>query len=166
MINPNSYAQAPMYPGCTGEGAANLCLRGLGKTSQNWSCRTTKSVTGWEWGQGVGGGHSRDWEQPRSGVLNWGQFCPLPQGILSNIWKHLVVIWEGNGAPVTGVRGSPGGDPMDSHPPGSSYHGIFQVRILALAAVSYSRGSSQPRDRTCVFCSSCTGRQILYHCTT
>ena len=48
MINPNSYRQAPTYPGCTGEGAVSLYLGGLGKTSQNWSCRTTKSVTGWE----------------------------------------------------------------------------------------------------------------------
>ena len=34
----------------------------------------------------------------------------------------------------------------DCSPPGSSVHGIFQVRILEWAAVSFSRGSSQPRD--------------------
>ena len=35
-----------------------------------------------------------------------------------------------------------------SYPPGSSVHGIFQARILEWVAISYSRGSSHPRDRT------------------
>ena len=38
--------------------------------------------------------------------------------------------------------------PMDYSPPGSSVHGIFQARILEWVAISFSRGSSQPRDRT------------------
>ena len=50
-------------------------------------------------------------------------------------------------------------DPMDCNPPGSSVHGIFQARILGWIAISSSRGSSQPRDWTHVFC---IGRQILY----
>ena len=33
-------------------------------------------------------------------------------------------------------------------------------------AMLASRGSSRPRDQTCVSCVSQTGRQILYHCTT
>ena len=33
-------------------------------------------------------------------------------------------------------------------------------------AISYSRGSSWPRDWTCISCIFCIGRQILYHCTT
>ena len=37
-------------------------------------------------------------------------------------------------------------DPMDSSLPGSSVHGIFQARILEWIAISFSRGSSQPRD--------------------
>ena len=41
---------------------------------------------------------------------------------------------------------------MDGSLPGSAIHGIFQARILEWAAVSFSRGSSQPRDRTRVFC--------------
>ena len=51
-------------------------------------------------------------------------------------------------------------DPMDYSPPGSSVHEIFQVRILGRVAISYSRGSSWPRDQTQV---SYIGRQILYH---
>ena len=39
-------------------------------------------------------------------------------------------------------------DPMDYSPPGSSVHGISQARILEWVAISLSRGSSQPRDRT------------------
>ena len=30
--------------------------------------------------------------------------------------------------------------------PGSSVHGIFQARILEWVAISFSRGSSRPRD--------------------
>ena len=37
-------------------------------------------------------------------------------------------------------------------PPGSSVHGIFQARILKWITVSYSRGSSWPRDWTDVLC--------------
>ena len=43
-------------------------------------------------------------------------------------------------------------DPMDCSLPGSAAHGIFQARILEWAAISFSRGSSQPRDRTRVSC--------------
>ena len=37
-------------------------------------------------------------------------------------------------------------DPMGCSPPGSSVHGILQVRILEWVAMTSSRGSSQPRD--------------------
>ena len=53
---------------------------------------------------------------------------------------------------------------VDCSPPGSSVHGIFQARILEQVAISSSRGSSRPRDQTCLSCISCIGRQILYHC--
>ena len=39
-------------------------------------------------------------------------------------------------------------DPMDYSLPGSSVHGIFQAKILEWVAISFSRRSSQPRDRT------------------
>ena len=38
--------------------------------------------------------------------------------------------------------------PMDCSLPGSSVGGILQVRVLEWVAVSFSRRSSQPRDRT------------------
>ena len=43
-------------------------------------------------------------------------------------------------------------NPVDCSPPGSSVHGILQARILEWVAISFSRGSSQPRDRTQVSC--------------
>ena len=33
-----------------------------------------------------------------------------------------------------------------------SVHGVFQARILEWVAISFSRGSSRPRDRTLIFC--------------
>ena len=41
-------------------------------------------------------------------------------------------------------------DPMNCSPPGSSVHGIFQAIILEWVAISFSRGSSWPRDWTWV----------------
>ena len=43
-------------------------------------------------------------------------------------------------------------DPVDCSPPGSSVHGILQARILEWVAISFSRGSSWPRDQTQVSC--------------
>ena len=43
-------------------------------------------------------------------------------------------------------------DPMDCSPPGSSIHAIFRARVLEDVAISFSRGSSWPRDWTQVFC--------------
>ena len=54
-------------------------------------------------------------------------------------------------------------DPMDCSLPDSSVHGILRARILEWVAISSSMGSSRPRDRTRVSCTSCIGRQVLYH---
>ena len=54
-------------------------------------------------------------------------------------------------------------NPMDCSPPGSSVHGILQARIVEWVAVSSSRGSFWPWDRTYVSCVSCTGRWVLCH---
>ena len=39
-------------------------------------------------------------------------------------------------------------DPVDYSLPGSSVHGILQARILEWVTISFSRGSSRPRDQT------------------
>ena len=50
-------------------------------------------------------------------------------------------------------------DTMNCSLPGSSFHVIFQARVLKWVAISYSRGSSHPRDWTHI---SWIGRQIFY----
>ena len=57
-------------------------------------------------------------------------------------------------------------NPMDCSPPGSSVHRILQARILEWIAISGSGGSSQPRAWARVSHVSCTGKWILYHCST
>ena len=51
-------------------------------------------------------------------------------------------------------------NPKDCSPPGFSINGILQARILKWVAISFSRGSSCPRDRTRI---SCLSRQTLSH---
>ena len=51
-------------------------------------------------------------------------------------------------------------DPVDCSPPRSSVHGIFQARVLEWVVISFSRGSSWPRDRTQV---SSIVSKMLYH---
>ena len=46
------------------------------------------------------------------------------------------------------------GDPLDCRPPGSSVQGILQERILERIAISFSRGSSWPKDWTPVCCNA------------
>ena len=43
-------------------------------------------------------------------------------------------------------------NPMDCNLPNSSVHGILQTRILERVPMSFSRESSQPKDRTQVSC--------------
>ena len=55
-------------------------------------------------------------------------------------------------------------DTMACSPPDSSVHEILQARILGGGvAISSSKGSSQPRDRTWVSYVSCIRRWALYH---
>ena len=57
-------------------------------------------------------------------------------------------------------------DPMHCSLPGFSVYGIFQARVLEWVVISFSRGSSHPRDRIHVSCISWVGRWILYHWAT
>ena len=51
-----------------------------------------------------------------------------------------------------GLLTSDSQDPMGCSPPGSSVYGISQARILEWVTVSFSRGSSPPRNQTCISC--------------
>ena len=53
--------------------------------------------------------------------------------------------------------------PMDCSLPGSSVRGIFQARVLEWVSISFSRGSSQPRDWTQVSCTA--GRRFTIWAT-
>ena len=55
---------------------------------------------------------------------------------------------------------------MDCSSPVTSVHGIFQAKTVEWVTISYSRGSSQPKDQTLVSCVSFIDRQVFYHCTT
>ena len=54
-------------------------------------------------------------------------------------------------------------DLMDCSLPGSSVRGVFQARVLEWFAISFSRGSSHPRDRTQV--SRIVGRRFTVWAT-
>ena len=53
-------------------------------------------------------------------------------------------------------------DPTGCSPLGLFIHGISQARVLGQVAISYSRGSSQPRDQTYISFASCIGKQIFF----
>ena len=72
------------------------------------------------------------------------QICSLAK-ITDLTWaQNSVFDWLGSDL----VTKSDSCNPMDCSPPGSSVHGILQARTLEWVAISFSRGSSQPRDRT------------------
>ena len=82
---------------------------------------------------------------------------------LQNNCSYLDLIWSVSQSCLTLY------DPTDCSPVGSSVHGVFQARILervATGAGSSFRGSSRPRDWTCVPWVSRTGRWILYEWAT
>ena len=57
-------------------------------------------------------------------------------------------------------------DPTDYSPPGSSVYSILQAKILEWVAMPSCRGSSPPRDQTCVSCVSCIAGRFFTHCAT
>ena len=57
-------------------------------------------------------------------------------------------------------------NPIIYSPPGSSVHGILQARILEWVAISFSRGSSQPRMELTSPESSWIDRRVLHHWAT
>ena len=78
-------------------------------------------------------------------------FLRLTQETKPNQWKYFFppksqILWLGMcsvAQPYLALC-----SPMDCSPPGSSIHGTLQARTLEWDAISYSRGSSWPRDRT------------------
>ena len=95
--------------------------------------------------------------------LGWWREASVSLGIFSithSVCQFVVVAWL---CPTLC-------DPMDYCLPGSSVHRILQARILEWVAISFSRGSSRPRDWTWVSCiagrfftSWATREVLVYH---
>ena len=96
-------------------------------------------------------------------LSNYGTQAYLFQGIWDLPGSGVEMHWQTNSLSLS-YQGSPAClvaqscpnlcDPIDHSPPGSSVHGILQTKMLEWVAISFCRGSSQPRARTCVSCVS------------
>ena len=63
----------------------------------------------------------------------------------------VILLWKWKKVKVLVTQSCPNlCNPMDCSLPGFSVHGILQTRLLEWIAISFSRGSSQPRDQTWV----------------
>ena len=85
------------------------------------------------------------------------------------LWSGLVVVGEVVYKYALGMRAKSLQQcltPYDCSPPGSSVHGILQARILEWSAMPSSRGSSWPRDRTCVSYDSWIRRRVFFTTST
>ena len=104
--------------------------------------------------------------EPQGKAMNTGVgSLSLLQGIFqTQRWNPCFPHWKADSFPLS-HRGNPLKvkvsvaqlcptlcNPVDCSPPGSSVHGILQARILEWVAISFSRGSSQPKNRTQVSC--------------
>ena len=70
-----------------------------------------------------------------------------------NPWEKVTIIFIDIDIDIKATQSCPTlCDSMDCSLPRSTIHGIFQARVLEWIAISFSRGSSQPRDRTQVSC--------------
>ena len=122
-----------------------------------------------------------------TGDIEWGPDPEASSGFLCGCYQQELVgqgncFWEFHNMKIINnstVRGTPFipcfvvisslshvqlfWDPVDCSPPGSSVHGISQAWILEWSAISFSRGSSWPRNGTLV---SCIDRQVLNHLAT
>ena len=97
------------------------------------------------------GTSSRKWRKGLAAKGQWGAFVFFPPGAMG-LFSILIVLCVYSATQLCPSLY----DPMDCSPPGSSGHGISQVRLLEWVAISSPRGSSRPRDQTCVSCVSCT----------
>ena len=76
-------------------------------------------------------------------LMRWMKLEPIIQSEVSQKEKHQYSMWSEVTQSCPTLS-----DPMDCSPPGFSIHGIFQAWVLEWVAISFSRGSFQPRDLT------------------
>ena len=117
----------------------------------------------WRLSDFTGGTVSGDEKQEASGR---GWFFPGKSPCWAVAWLYSSTVRQSS--LLTSLSGSPLYAESLGHvwlfvtPPESSVQ-YFPGKNIGVVATSYSRGSSQPRDWTCVSYISCTGRQLLYH---
>ena len=106
------------------------------------------------------------WEDGKGGLLSHTCLVWCLKGrkyvLLELLSLHFLELSHGVSAKIKMKCSRETCDPLNYSPPGSSVQGIFQARILERVVIPYPRESSQPRDRTCIFC---IGRRVLDHCT-
>ena len=74
-------------------------------------------------------------------------------GSISRLW-HLRWPYQVHGALITKLCLALATPWTVCSPPGCSVHGVLQARILEWVAISFSRGSSWPRDWTQISCTA------------
>ena len=107
----------------------------------------TEKNTNNKFGEGV---EKKEPSYTVDGNVNWCNHCGKQYGGFSkelNIELLCVYVVQVFSCSVVSNSLQPHG----LYPPGSSVHGILQGRILEWVAIHFSRGSSQPWDRTWVF---------------
>ena len=72
--------------------------------------------------------------------------CPLQKKLILTRISHLVCVWVSCSGRLTLC------DLTDCRPPSSAVHVDSQGKNTGVVAMPSFRGSSQPRDQTCVFC--------------
>ena len=123
-------------------------------SSKEFACKAgatadVHSVPGW--GRFSGGGHGNPLqysclENPMDRRAWRATVHRVAQGQTGLKWQHTHKTYQSESEAAQSCPTLC--DPMDCSPPGSSLHGILQARVLEWGAISFSRGSSQPRDRT------------------
>ena len=84
------------------------------------------------------------------------QTSPLSWCVVVTPFMLFIVLWNKCVSLITSLRAQSLEscpticNPTDCSPPGSCVHGILQAKILEHVAISFSRGSSQPRVQTFV----------------
>ena len=84
--------------------------------------------------------NTQDWSP-----LEWTGWISLQSKGLSRVFSNTTVKWSEVSQSCPTLC-----DPIDCCLPGSSIHGIFQARVLEWVAISFSTGSSWPKDWTLV----------------
>ena len=127
----------------------------------SFSRGSSSQTRDWTQGSCIAGRFFTRWatEKPHSRLAtkSWVPICQHRLSPLGPLWLTLTYP-SGHHCPLLCYLCAPlhltHCDPTDCSPPGPSVRGILQARILEWVVMPSSRGSSWPRDRTCISCVS------------